>query len=96
MPEEKRRFKAEIAGQTYTIVGPRSEKHMQVVAQTVDEQMTLLQKMTKGLDTEKRAMLMAINAVSDQLEMKKKVKKLEDRIAELEHQLAQEKKLNSQ
>ncbi|WP_080146860.1 cell division protein ZapA [Marinilactibacillus piezotolerans] len=96
MPEEKRRFKAEIAGQTYTIVGPRSEKHMQVVAQTVDEQMTLLQKMTKGLDTEKRAMLMAINAVSDQLEMKKKVTKLEDRIAELEHQLAQEKKLNSQ
>lgn len=96
MPEEKRRFKAEIAGQTYTIVGPRSEKHMQVVAQTVDEQMALLQKMTKGLDTEKRAMLMAINAVSDQLEMKKKVTKLEDRIAELEHQLAQEKKLNSQ
>ncbi|GEL67817.1 cell division protein ZapA [Marinilactibacillus psychrotolerans] len=88
MPEKKRRFKAKIAGETYTIVGPRSEKHMHVVAQTVDEQMTQLQQMTKGLDSEKRAMLMAINAVSDQLEMKKKVIKLEERIKELEEKLS--------
>ena len=84
MPEEKRRFKAKIAGETYTIVGPRSEQHMKTVAQTVDEQMNQLKEMTKGLDPEKRAILMAINAVSDQLEMKKKIVKLEERINELE------------
>ncbi|MEC6747814.1 cell division protein ZapA [Marinilactibacillus sp. XAAS-LB27] len=86
MPEEKRRFKANIAGETYTIVGPRSEQHMKTVAQTVDEQMNQLKEMTKGLDPEKRAMLMAINAVSDQLEMKKKIVKLEERINELENE----------
>ncbi|WP_225743576.1 cell division protein ZapA [Marinilactibacillus sp. Marseille-P9653] len=86
MPEEKRRFKAEIAGETYTIVGPRSEQHMKTVAQTVDEQMNQLKEMTKGLDSEKRAILMAINAVSDQLEMKKKIVKLEERINELENE----------
>ncbi|WP_208560425.1 cell division protein ZapA [Marinilactibacillus kalidii] len=86
MPEEKRRFKAKIAGETYTIVGPRSEEHMKTVAKTVDEQMTQLKEMTKGLDPEKRAMLMAINAVSDQLETKKKMLKLEERIKELENE----------
>ncbi|MFC6464800.1 cell division protein ZapA [Marinilactibacillus sp. GCM10026970] len=86
MPEEKRRFKAKIAGETYTIVGPRSEQHMKTVAQTVDEQMNQLKEMTKGLDPEKRAILMAINAVSDQLEMKKKIVKLEERINELENE----------
>lgn len=86
MPEGKRRFKATIAGKTYTIVGPRSEAHMRVVAETVDEQMQELIRMTKGLDNEKRAMLMAINAVSDQLEMKKKVTELEEKIAQLEKQ----------
>jgi cell division protein ZapA len=84
MPEGKRRFKATIAGKTYTIVGPRSEEHMRVVAETVDEQMGQLSQMTKGLDAEKRAMLMAINAVSDQLEMKKKVAELEEKIKQLE------------
>lgn len=83
MPEGKRRFKATIAGKTYTIVGPRSEEHMRVVAETVDQQMEQLTKMTKGLDAEKRAMLMAINAVSDQLEMKKKVSELEEKIEQL-------------
>lgn len=87
MPEEKRRFKAMIAGESYTIVGPRSEDHMRVVAETVDEQLNQLKNMTKGLDTEKRAILMAINAVSDQLEMKKKVSELEEKIEQLTKEL---------
>lgn len=87
MPEGKRRFKATIAGQSYTIVGPRSEKHMRVVAETVDEQMKQLTNITKGLDTEKRAILMAINAVSDQLEMKKNVSELEEKIEQLTAEL---------
>lgn len=86
MSEGKRRFKATIAGQTYTIVGPRSTQHMRVVAETVDEQMKQLTKMTKGLDAEKKAMLMAINAVSDQLEMKKKVAELEEKVKQLEEE----------
>lgn len=87
MPEGKRRYKAIIAGQSYTIVGPRSEEHMRVVAETVDEQMKQLTNITKGLDTEKRAILMAINAVSDQLEMKKNVSELEEKIEQLTAEL---------
>lgn len=92
MPEGKRRFKATIAGETYIIVGPRSNEHMRVVAETVDEQMKQLLKMTKGLDSEKRAMLMAINAVSDQLEMKKKVSELEEKIEQLESKLNEQRR----
>lgn len=84
MPEEKSRYKAVIDGETYTIVGPKSQKHMQVVAETVDEQLTQLKVMTKGLDKEKRAILLAINAVSDQLAMRKELEDIKEKLKQIE------------
>ncbi|WP_161878658.1 cell division protein ZapA [Alkalibacterium sp. MB6] len=84
MPEEKSRYKAVIDGETYTIVGPKSQKHMQVVAETVDEQLTQLKVMTKGLDKEKRAILLAINAVSDQLTMRKEMEEIKEKLKQME------------
>ncbi|GEK88724.1 cell division protein ZapA [Alkalibacterium putridalgicola] len=84
MSEGKRRFKATIDGETYTIVGSKPEKHMRVVAETVDEQLTQLKEMTKGLDKEKRAILLAINAVSDQLAMRNELNEWKEKYEQLE------------
>ncbi|GAA0352799.1 hypothetical protein GCM10008932_02260 [Alkalibacterium iburiense] len=85
MPEEKSRYKATIDGESYTIVGPKSQKHMQVVAETVDEQLAQLKEMTKGMSKEKRAVLLAINAVSDQLAMRKELEEIKEKIKDSEN-----------
>ena len=87
MSEGKRRFKATIDGETYTIVGSKPEKHMRVVAETVDEQLTQLKELTKGLDKEKRAILLAINAVSDQLAMRNELNEMKEKYEQLEQDL---------
>lgn len=84
MSEGKRRYKATIDGETYTIVGSKPEKHMRIVAETVDEQLTQLKEMTKGLEKEKRAILLAINAVSDQLVMRQELEELKEKYEQLE------------
>ncbi|GAB2492543.1 cell division protein ZapA [Alkalibacterium psychrotolerans] len=80
MPEGKRRYKATIDGESYTIVGPKSQEHMKTVAETVDEQLSQLKELTKGLSSEKRAMLLAINAVSDQLSMHKELEEIKEKM----------------
>lgn len=80
MPEGKRRYKATIDGESYTIVGPKSQEHMKTVAETVDEQLSQLKELTKGLSSEKRAMLLAINAVSDQLSMQKELEEIKEKM----------------
>ncbi|MFO8068469.1 MAG: cell division protein ZapA [Alkalibacterium sp.] len=87
MSEGKRRYKATIDGETYTIVGSKPEKHMRVVAETVDEQLSQLKELTKGLDKEKRAILLAINAVSDQLTMRYELEQLKEKYEQLEQDL---------
>lgn len=84
MSERKSRYKATIDGNIYTIVGPKSQKHMRVVAETVDEQLAQLKEMTKGLDIEKRAILLAINAVSDQLAMRKELEEMKEKMEQAE------------
>lgn len=84
MSQEKRRFKATIGGKSYTIIGTRPEEHLKVVVETVDEQLEQISKMSKNLDPERRAVLVAVNAVSDQVNMQKKMLKMEERLKELE------------
>ncbi|WP_028274463.1 cell division protein ZapA [Atopococcus tabaci] len=84
MSEEKQRFKAMIGGKPYIIIGSRSEEHMKVVTETINEQLQQLSNLSKDLDAEKKAILMAINAVSDQLTMQQKMLEMEKKINELE------------
>lgn len=83
--ERKSRFRTKIDGNTYTIVGPKSQKHMKTVADLVSEQLDSLKSITNGLDSEKRAVLLAINTVSEQVELQKKVIELEEKIESLEN-----------
>ena len=77
MSKDKIRYKATIAGKEYTIIGARSVQHLQVVERTIDEQLKQIEKLTKGLDPERRAVLAAVNAVSDQIEMQIKMQQIE-------------------
>ncbi|GEB74447.1 cell division protein ZapA [Levilactobacillus brevis] len=69
MTEDTHRFKAVIAGKTYTIVGQATDEHMRAVTEVLNEQFTQLKQLSPNMSKEDAAVLMAFNAVSDQLKM---------------------------
>ena len=69
MTEDTHRFKAVIAGKTYTIVGQATDEHMRAVTEVLNVQFTQLKQLSPNMSKEDAAILMAFNAVSDQLKM---------------------------
>lgn len=59
----------------------------------VDEQMQQIESLSKGLDPERRAVLVAVNAISDQIEMKIKLTTLQKQIEELEKKLEKDQEI---
>ncbi|MBT2732589.1 cell division protein ZapA [Carnobacterium sp. ISL-102] len=98
MSKGKIRYKTIIAGRPYTIIGARPEEHMRSVSKMVNEQMQQIESLSKGLDSERRAVLVAVNAVSDQINMQIEVNTLQKQIVELEKKLekAQELKISEE
>ncbi|WP_124058876.1 cell division protein ZapA [Vaginisenegalia massiliensis] len=84
--EEKRRFKAEIAGKTYTIVGQRPATHMNTVVEIVNQQIDQLHQLAPDLSQADCCVLMAVNAVSDQLVKEKKILDLEAQLAKYQNE----------
>ncbi|ASR41098.1 cell division protein ZapA [Ligilactobacillus agilis] len=80
MSEQVRRFKVEIDGQTYTVIGKHSPEHMKAVVDTVEEQLNQIKEMMPSLSKEKAAILIALNAVSDQLEKQAQLNQLNDKL----------------
>ena len=80
MNEQVRRFKVEIDGQTYTVIGKHSPEHMKAVVDTVEEQLNQIKEMMPSLSKEKAAILIALNAVSDQLEKQAQLNQLNDKL----------------
>lgn len=83
MSQKPNRFKTTIDGRSYTIVGRKSQEHMSVVSDLINDELAELKKVTRNIDDEKRAILLAINAKSEQLEMQKKVIELEEKLKNL-------------
>ena len=69
MSEEKRRFKAVIGDKTYTIIGPGSEQHFLTVTKLLNERLDQVKKLAPDLTAEEQAILVAFNAVSDQVKL---------------------------
>ena len=69
----KKRYKATIQGKDYTIVGTKSDAHMDVVIDVIDEQLEQIKELSEKITNEEAAILVAVNAVSDQIEMQEKV-----------------------
>lgn len=84
MANERNRTKVMINDQEYTVVGNKSSAHVELVAQTVNEQLTELKQLSNNkLSVEEQAILMAINAVSDQIETHKKMIEMEEKLNKL-------------
>ncbi|MCH5462585.1 cell division protein ZapA [Secundilactobacillus sp. HBUAS58055] len=64
----RRRFKAIIDGKSYTIVGNQTEAHMQAVSDLMNKQLAQLKKLAPDMSGEEASILLAFNAISDQLE----------------------------
>lgn len=69
MTEQTHRFKAVIAGKSYTIVGQATDEHMRTVTTVFNQQYDQLKRLSPNLSKEDAAVLMAFNAISDQLKM---------------------------
>ena len=72
-----------IDGDSYTIVGKYSNEHINVVVDIVNQQMRQLAEIDPTLSVKDRAILMAINAVSDQIVKENKILSLEEKINHL-------------
>ena len=78
----KNRITVDIYGVQYTIVGTESASHIRHVASIVDEKMREISSMNPSLDTNKLAVLTAINAVNDYLKVKDRLEQHEKEIKE--------------
>ena len=81
--KEKTRYKAIIADHTYTIIGQESKQHMDLVTKIVNEQLAEIKRLSPQTDTEQASVLLAINAISDQLKKQEYALKLEKQVADL-------------
>lgn len=85
MRNEKKRIKVEINGRDYTIVGDKTTAHVKLVADTINKQIEEITSMSSTLSKEEQAILMAVNAISDQIEMHKKMLELEEKLERLKN-----------
>ncbi len=86
MVNQKRRTKVEINDREYTIVGDKSTAHVKLVAETINKQIEELTSLSSSLTKEEQAILMAVNAVSDQIEINLKMLELEEELERLRKQ----------
>ncbi|WP_394233168.1 cell division protein ZapA [Niallia oryzisoli] len=77
---KKNRITVDIYGVTYVIIGTESPSHIHQVASMVDGKMREINSMNPSLGTNKLAVLTAINAVNDYLNLKKQVERLEEEL----------------
>ncbi|MCE4640380.1 cell division protein ZapA [Enterococcus faecium] len=87
MAHEKTRYKAVIANQTYTIIGRETKHHMDIVTNLINEQLAELKQLSPQMDNEQAAILMAVNALSDQLKKQERILELEEETAELKKKM---------
>ncbi len=73
-----------IYGTEYVIVGQETSSHVRLVASIVDKKMREIYGKNPSLDTNKLAVLTAVNIVNDYI-------KLIDRVEDLENELNREK-----
>lgn len=85
MVNQKRRTKVEINGREYTIVGDKSSTHVNLVADTINKQIEELTSLSSNLSKEEQAILMAVNAISDQITTQQKMIKLEEELDSLKN-----------
>lgn len=84
MTSKKRRMKVAINDKDYTIVSDKSDAHIELIAKTLNRQLKDLNALSTKLSKEEQAILVAVNAVSNQIESHKKMIELEEKIKQLD------------
>ena len=77
------RYKAEINGETYTIVGTESKAHMDAVVGLANYQIDKIVEQSPDTSLSKASVLLAINVLSDELHLQEKCHQLETEITNL-------------
>lgn len=80
MSKEKKRVKVLIDGKEYTIIGEKPASHIQLVAKTINEQIEKLNELSTNLSKEEKNILIAVNAVSDQIDSHTAMIELENQL----------------
>ncbi|NMA95133.1 MAG: cell division protein ZapA [Clostridiales bacterium] len=75
-----------IGGLEYTIKGKESEEYLHKVAICVDKKMREIEKTHFNLSTSMRAVLVSINMANDMLKRDEEIKKLKQKIGELQEE----------
>jgi cell division protein ZapA len=77
---QKNRTTVEIYGQQYVILGTESLSHIRLVASLVDDKMREISSKNPSLSVNKLAVLTAVNAVNDYLQIKEQLERLQDEL----------------
>lgn len=80
---QKNKIDVIIHGTSYKIIGTESVEHIRLVASLVDEKMTEISDFNPHLDTSRLAVLTAVNAVNEYVELQKYVEQLESELKKL-------------
>ena len=86
MDKAKRRYKAVIANQSYTIIGQETSQHMDRVTRLVNEQLQEIRQMAPQTSQEEAAILLAVNAISDQLKKQEELLTIREKMIGLKEQ----------
>lgn len=82
MAGKKHRYKATIGDRTFTIIGNQDDIHMSIVEDLLNEQLELIKEKSPGIDDESAAILLAVNAVSQQVLMQEEIEIYKENIDE--------------
>ena len=86
MAKAKIRYKAVIANQAYTIIGQETSQHMDRVTRLVNEQLQEIRQMAPQTSQEEAAILLAVNAISDQLKKQEELLTIREKMIGLKEQ----------
>lgn len=67
MADEKRRYKAAIAGKSYTLIGPGTSEQFDAVTTLLNDELAQIKRLQPSISTEDAAILLAFNALSDEI-----------------------------
>ena len=74
----KRRYRARVGGQEYTIVGNKTDAHMDMVVHVLNERLEQIKGASHRISTEQAAILLAINSLSEQIDMNEQLVEIEE------------------
>ncbi len=85
---QKTRLTVDIYGNQYTIIGTESEYHIRCVTEMVDDKMRELGSRNASLDTQKIAVLTAVNMVNDYLKMEEELEQMKMELSHMKNRNA--------